>query len=241
VDVAGLDDVLFADRAVRHGRADAIGHPTRFRGPDRIAELTVRCSPWGDGYGTRPGGLTLETLMNDHPHGLDLGPMTPRIDEILRTASGDVELAHDVITDDEARLTAFLAEPPAGLVLIGRRQVRSNNSWMHNVAVLMGGRDRCTLLVHPDDAASRGLSDGARARVVSSAASVDVVVEVSDEIRPGVVSLPHGWGHDHDSTRLGVARQHPGSNVNLLAPGHLVDGPSGNAAVNGIPVEVHAR
>jgi anaerobic selenocysteine-containing dehydrogenase len=239
VDVPGYDDVLFAERAARHGvvAADVMDH-TSLRGPDRIADLTIRVSPWGDGYGTRPGGLTLETLRDKHPHGVDFGPMTPRIDQILRTASGDVELAHDNILDDLPRLSARIAGPRDGLVLIGRRHIRSNNSWMHNVDVLMKGRSRCTLLVHPEDAAALELCDGGTARVTSEAGSVDAQVEVSEEIMRGVVSLPHGWGHDRPGTRQSVAHQHAGTNSNLLAPGHLVDVPSGNAAVNGIPVEV---
>jgi anaerobic selenocysteine-containing dehydrogenase len=239
VDVAAFDDMLFAERAGRHGvdAADAMSKTT-LRGPDRIADLTIRVSPWGDGYGTRPDGLTLETLARDHPHGVDFGPMTPRIGEILRTASGDVELAHDNILDDIPRLLARIERPHEGLVLIGRRHVRSNNSWMHNVGPLMKGRSRCTLIVHPQDAKALGIADGGTVRVTSEAGSVQAMAEVSDEIIPGVVSLPHGWGHDKPGTRQRVARETPGTNSNLLAPGHLVDVPSGNAAVNGIPVEV---
>ena len=241
IDVAAFDDVLFAERAARHGVAAAdVIDATDLRGPDRIVDLTLRMSPWGDGYGARPGGLTLASLRDEHPHGVDFGPMIPRIDEVLLTASGDVELAHDIILDDLPRLRAFIARPRSGLVLIGRRHVRSNNSWMHNITVLVKGRDRCTLLMHPDDARVLRLVDGARARVTSEVGSLDVTVEVSDEIRTGVVSLPHGWGHDKSGTRMSVAREHAGVNSNLLAPGHLLDVPSGNAAVNGIPVEVLA-
>jgi anaerobic selenocysteine-containing dehydrogenase len=239
VDVAAFDDMLFGERAARHGvDAAAVADKTTFRGPDRIADLTVRMSPWGDAYGERPGGLTLDELMHDHPHGVDFGPMVPHIDDILRTASGDVELAHDNILGDVPRLLERIGQPREGLVLIGRRHVRSNNSWMHNVKVLVKGKDRCTLVVHPDDAASIGLIDGSLASVTSEAGSVEAVVEISDEIRRGVVSLPHGWGHDRPGTRMSVAREHAGVNSNLLAPGRLVDVPSGNAAVNGIPVEV---
>ena len=142
---------------------------------------------------------------------------------------------------DLDRLEHAHASPPTGgLVLIGRRDLRSNNSWMHNSERLVKGKDRCTLLVHPDDAGALDLADGGAARVTSEAGSVEVVVEVSDEVRRGVVSLPHGWGHDRPGTRQSVAREHAGTNTNLLAPGHFVDVPSGNAAVNGIPVEVVA-
>jgi len=123
-------------------------------------------------------------------------------------------------------------------VLVSRRHVRSNNTWMHNAPSLMTGRDRCTLLVHPTDAESRDLEDGVLARVRSEAGQLEVAVEVSDEMRPGVVCLPHGWGHDKVGTRLGVASRHAGVCNNVLAPGDLVDPASGNAVVNGIPVEV---
>ena len=241
VDVAALDDVHFAARAVRHGvdAADVLA-TSPYRGPDRIVDLTLRMAPWGDAYGARPGGLTLERLRTEHPHGIDLGPMEPRLDEMLLTTSGDVELAHDLILDDLPRLRAWLARPRDGLLLIGRRHVRSNNSWMHNIPVLVKGRSRCTLQVHPDDAERLGLANGGRARVTSESGSVDADVEVTDVIRPGVVSLPHGWGHDKEGTRLSVARERAGVNCNVLAPGHFVDVPSGNAAVNGIPVEVVA-
>src|SRR4029079_349854 len=125
-----------------------------------------------------------------------------------------------------------------GLLLTSRRHLRSNNSWMHNVKVLMKGKDRCTLLIHPDDAVRTGVADGALARVSSEAGTVEVPVEVSDEMMRGVVSLPHGWGHDKAGTRMSVAREHAGVNNNLLAPGRLVDPLSNNAVVNGIPVEV---
>jgi anaerobic selenocysteine-containing dehydrogenase len=239
VDVAAYDDILFAERAARHGVAAAdVMDKTGLRGPDRIADLTIRVSPWGDGYGERPGGLTLDALMHDYPHGVDFGPSVPKLDQILRTASGDVELAHDNILGDIPRLQARIAKPREGLVLIGRRHVRSNNSWMHNVGPLMRGKSTCTLIVHPDDAAEQGLHHGGNARVTSVAGCVEAVVEVSDEISRGVVSLPHGWGHDRPGTRTAVATRNPGTNSNVLAPGHLVDVPSGNAAVNGIPVEV---
>jgi anaerobic selenocysteine-containing dehydrogenase len=239
VDVAMFDDMLFAERAARHGiDAEQVKDQIEFRGPDRIADLTVRVSPWGDGYGARPGGLTLKRLMTDYPHGVDFGPMVPKIDAVLRTTSGDVELAHDNILGDLPRLRARVAEQRSGLVLIGRRHLRSNNSWMHNIGPLMRGRSTCTLIMHPDDARACGVTDGAPARVTSVAGSVEAVVEVDDGIVRGVVSLPHGWGHDRPGTRMAVAHAKPGANSNVLAPGHLLDEPSGNAAVNGIPVEV---
>jgi anaerobic selenocysteine-containing dehydrogenase len=125
------------------------------------------------------------------------------------------------------------------MVLIGRRQLRSNNSWMHNLPQLVKGKDRCTLQVHPDDAARLGLAADGRARIASSAGELIAPVEITDEIMPGVVSIPHGWGHDAPGVRLGVASEHAGVNSNLLSPVD-VDVPSGNAVFNGIPVEVSA-
>jgi anaerobic selenocysteine-containing dehydrogenase len=239
VDIEALDDQFFAARAARHGIASAEVDTGGLRGPDRIADLTLRVSPWGDQYGAHPDGLNLEKV-KDLPHGIDFGPSHTPIGEILRTASGDVELAHDTFLDDLDRLRARMAEPHPPLLLIGRRHVRSNNSWLHNLPALMKGRDRSTLLVHPDDAAERGLVTGSRAMVTSAAASVEATVEVSDEIRVGVVSLPHGWGHDVKGTRVAVASAHPAPNTNVLIPPDALDHPSGNAAVNGVPVEVTA-
>jgi anaerobic selenocysteine-containing dehydrogenase len=142
------------------------------------------------------------------------------------------------ITADVPRLRARLARSREQLVLVSRRHVRSENSWMHNVDVLVKGKDRCTLLINPVDADRCGVVNGATARISSEAGALEVPVEVSDEMMPGVVCLPHGWGHDKPGTRLSVARDHPGVNNNLLAPPEFVDAISGNAAVNGIPVEV---
>ena len=123
-------------------------------------------------------------------------------------------------------------------MLIGRRQLRSNNSWMHNLPKLVSGPERCTLHVHPATAAAHELEDGAAARVRSRAGEVEVVVEVTDAIMPGVVSIPHGWGHDTSGAELSVAREHAGVNSNLLADEHLVEPLTGNAVLNGIPVEL---
>jgi anaerobic selenocysteine-containing dehydrogenase len=197
----------------------------------------LRTGPYGDGFGATPGGLTLDVLL-DQPHGVDLGPLEPRLPDVLRTPSGLVELAPEPIVADVDRLRAALAVPVDGMRLVGRRDLRSNNSWMHNVEVLVKGKPRCTLHVHPDDAARLGLVDGADAAVASRTGRVTVPVEVTDAIRPGVVSIPHGWGHDLDGVELSVARRYPGVNTNLLADEELVDPLSGTAVLNGIPVEV---
>ena len=166
--------------------------------------------------------------------------MVPRLDEVLTTPDRRVVLAPPYITDDLPRLADRLDRPSDGLVLVNRRQLQSNNSWMHNVPALVKGRNRCTLHIHPDDAARAHLADGDVAEVASEAGRVEVPVEVTDAIAPGVVSLPHGWGHDRPGARLSVAREHAGINSNVLSPGTFVDVISGNAAVNGIPVTVRA-
>ena len=206
-------------------------------GPERLNDNAIRTGPWGDRYGENPGGLTLDSFRAE-PNGIDMGPMRPRLDEVISHPDGLIDLAPPYVIADVPRLEQRLDRDPDGLLLISRRHVRSNNSWMHNVKVLVKGKDRCTLLIHPDDAAAAGVTHGSVARVSSEAGSLDVPVEVSDEMRPGVVSLPHGWGHDKPGTRMAVAREHAGVNNNVLAPGTFVDVPSGNAAVNGIPVEV---
>lgn len=238
IDVAALDDGFFAALAEARGvdPTAAVGH-YEIGGPERLLDLAIRTGPWGDGYGRDPDGLTLESF-KAAPHGIDLGPMVPRAREVVSSVSGKIDLAPEYIVADIPRLRARVARPRDGLLLTSRRHVRSNNSWMHNVTVLMKGKDRCTLLIHPDDAVRAGVSDGALARVSSEAGALEVPVEISDEMMPGVVSLPHGWGHDKSGTRLAVAREHAGVNNNLLAPGRFVDAISGNAAVNGIPVEV---
>jgi anaerobic selenocysteine-containing dehydrogenase len=211
------------------------------RGPERVLDLMLRCGPYGAGIGDRPGrgeeGLCLDVLERN-PHGIDLGPLRPRIPEMLRTHTGKVELAPDPILADLPRLQATMAANGNGMVLIGRRHLRSNNSWMHNLPHLVRGKDRCTMHVSPGDAERLGLADGGLAAVTSRAGSVEVPVEVTDAIMDGVVSIPHGWGHDVPGARLGVAAGHAGVNSNLLSDETLVDELSGNAVLNGVPVEV---
>jgi anaerobic selenocysteine-containing dehydrogenase len=210
------------------------------RGPERALDLMLRSGPFGDRFGENPQGLTLEQL-EQAPHGIDLGAPKPRIPEVLRTESGQIELAPKLIADDVARLRASLDRARNGaLVLVGRRQLRSNNSWMHNVPHLVRGKDRCTMHVHPQDASRLTLEDGDRATVRSSTGSVEIAVEVTDAIMPGVVSIPHGWGHDEPGVVLSIAAEHAGVNSNVLADEAAVDPLSGNAVLNGIPVEVVA-
>jgi anaerobic selenocysteine-containing dehydrogenase len=247
VNVDAIDDLFYAglvafltaksDSTVAGRDPGEIVAASRGRGPARLLDFCVRTGPWGEAYGVNPDGLTLEALEN-RPNGIDMGALEPRLPDVLETPSGMIELAPDHIAADVPRLRARLSREEHELVLVSRRHVRSNNSWMHNVAPLVTGRDRCTLLVHPEDATRLHLVDGGRARIASTAGSLEVPVEVSDEMMPGVVCLPHGWGHDKSGVRLSVASRHPGVCNNVLAPGEMVDVPSGNAIVNGIPVDV---
>jgi anaerobic selenocysteine-containing dehydrogenase len=210
------------------------------RGPERYVDLMIRSGPYGDRFGEQPDGLNLERLENE-PHGVDLGPLRPRLPEALCTPSGTIDLAPEPIVADLDRLEASIeTEPNGGHLLVGRRHVRSNNSWMHNIEVLVKGKDRCTLQVHPDDAAALGIVDGGRAAVKSVSGAIVATVEVTDTVMPGVVSLPHGWGHDRDGMDMAVAAAKPGVNSNILADETDLDPLSGNASLNAIPVTVSA-
>ncbi|GAA1687855.1 dehydrogenase [Mycolicibacterium murale] len=204
-------------------------------GYEKRLDMMLRLGAYGDGFGADPDGLNLDRL-KAAPHGIDLGPLQPRIPAVLRTASGTVELAPDALVADAQRLAAALDAVPSEFVLIGRRHLRSNNSWMHNMPALAGGSNRCTLQIHPDDAQMLGLGD--TAVVKGPGGELIVPVEVTDTIRPGVVSIPHGWGHGQDGTRLEVAATQPGVNVNQLNDGSYLDPLSGTAVLNGLPVEV---
>ncbi|NEB13123.1 molybdopterin-dependent oxidoreductase [Streptomyces coelicoflavus] len=222
-----------------HGRdpGSLTAQLTGENGPERRLDLMLRLGPYGDGFGARPDGLTLARLLA-HPHGIDLGPLRPRLPQPLKTRSGKVELLPEPIAADLPRLRQALAEAgrPAGLVLVGRRHLRSNNSWMHNIPVLTGGSNRCTLHLHPEDAARLGVRDAQPVRVKGPGGAVTAPAEVTDTVRPGVVSLPHGWGHDRPGTRQTHAAGDPGVNVNQLLDGSMLDPLSGNAVLNGVPV-----
>ncbi len=205
---------------------------------DRVVEVMIRTGAYGDQFGANPDGLTFQTLL-DHPHGVDLGALTPRVPEILNTPSGTIELATPPIVADMARLEAALGRHHNGdLVLVGRRHLRSNNSWMHNINVLVKGKERCTLQINTADAARLGVVEGGSARVSSRVGSLAVPVEITDEIMVGVVSLPHGWGHGQRGVAMDVAAAHAGVNSNILTDEAAIDPLSGNAVLNAIPVTV---
>jgi len=180
-----------------HGRdvGDIMAQVGDRPGPEALLDVVLRMGPYGDGFDESEGGLSL-ALLEAHPHGIDFGPLEPRIPDLLSTPSARIELAPETILHELDRLDGELeAGAPEGLRLVGRRHLRSNNSWMHNVSGLVTGRDRCTLQIHPDDAAERGLEAGEIAEIRSRVGSVRVAVEVNADLMPGVVSLPHGWGH----------------------------------------------
>lgn len=186
------------------------------------------------------GRTTLEELL-EHPEGVDLGPLRPTLPERLQTPSKRIDLVPEALIADLPRLRASLEDTaPHGLVLIGRRHQRDNNSWMHNTERLTRGRPRHHLLMHPDDLAERGLDDGGLVRITSRVGAVEVEVSADDALMRGVVSLPHGYGHGLPGTRLRQAAGVPGVSVNDLTDPDLVDPLSGNAALTGLPVEVVA-
>jgi anaerobic selenocysteine-containing dehydrogenase len=200
----------------------------RFDTPHERLDAGLRAGPY-------------ETSLDElraHPHGVDYGALVACLPNRLLTEDGRIHLAPTAFLNDLPRLAATLDEPVAELVLIGRRQLRGNNSWMHNAPRLMRGPDRCTLLIESADAAARNIATGDLVEVTSATGSIRVVAETTDDLMPGVVSLPHGFGHARDGIQLAVAREKPGASYNDLSDPALVDDLTGNAALNGIPVGV---
>lgn len=207
-------------------------------GQDRLFDIMIRGGPLGDAFGAIPDGLTLAKVAA-HPHGLDLGPLDEgMVPGVLATPDRLIDLAPALLVADVARLEEGFSEiaRPGALVMIGRRHTRSKNAWMHNVNALVKGKDRCTLLVSPADAARLGLATGNRARLATAIASIEVPVEVDADMMPGVVSLPHGWGHGMRDTVQAVANAHPGVNANAIIDEGALDVPSATTILNGVPV-----
>ena len=221
----------------------------RFFGPERLLDLGLRFGPYGDRLNPFSKGLNLRKLKKA-VHGIDLGPLRPCLPARLQTADKRIELAPEVLVKDVERVKTKLfsdASPNHNgeLLLIGRRQLRSNNSWMHNSQRLVKGnpaKPPCTILMHPTDAAHRQLISGKKVMVQSKAGSIVLPLEVSEEMMPGVVSIPHGWGHDLPGTELSVAQQHPGASINDLTDTQAIDELCGTAAFSGtlVTVEAHA-
>jgi anaerobic selenocysteine-containing dehydrogenase len=233
-DADGQDPLTAVDELIIAGTLHKAGMPERrpeligANSTEQRIDMMLRLGPFGE---WNSGTLNLQVLL-DNPHGVDLGPLKPKLPGNLRTESKRVELAPQPLLDDVVRLRARLADAAPDVVLIGRRQLRSNNSWMHNIPTLVSGSNKCTLHINPADVARLGLGDNAV--VKSAAGALTVPLEPTEAIMPGVVSLPHGWGHT-DSTQT-VAREHAGVNANVLTDDSVVDVPSGNAVFNGVPV-----
>lgn len=204
--------------------------------PHVMIDAGLRVGPYSEARGSEHA-LTLEKLIHN-PSGIDLGPLQPQLPERLFTADRMIHCAPPLLLADLDRLRQHhvTGNKPGQLRLIGRRHVRSNNSWMHNYHRLVKGRDRCTLLVHPTDLRAHGLTDGAQATLASRTGVLTVTLEASNDIMPGVVSLPHGYGHDRSGIRLQTARANAGVSCNDITDDQFLDGLSGNAAVNGVPV-----
>ncbi|WP_166358714.1 molybdopterin oxidoreductase family protein [Pseudomonas akapageensis] len=204
--------------------------------PAQLIDIGLRRGRYGD---ESPFGLSIETLAG-HPHGIDLGPLKPNLALRLKTPGQRIQAAPQAILDDLQRFAAQQLPREDELLMIGRRHVRSNNSWMHNYHRLVKGKPRHQLLMHPEDMQHRGLNDGQRVRISSRVGVIEVEVAASTDMMPGVVSLPHGWGHARPGVQMDIARSQPGASANDLTDERHFDAVSGNAALNGVPVQVVA-
>lgn len=239
-DLNQIDDELLMDdlRRTAGPFAEQVFKASSHRqGVERLLDLGLRAGPYGDQFGMKPGGLTLEKVQAAEA-GIDLGEHKPRVPEVLRTPSGKIELAPAMVIDDLTRPASDLERAIPELVIVGRRQLHGNNSWMHNLPVLAKGAARCIALVNPADAARLGLEDGGKARIAHDGRSIEAEVEITDEMMPGVISLPHGWGHDQPGAQLEVAAANPGANLNALMDEDRRDPLSGNAVLSGMEVEL---
>lgn len=209
------------------------------QGSDRIYEILLRTHHFGDKFGAAPDGLTFSKVKAADA-GLDMGPLFERLPQALGTPSGKIELAPELLMKEVPRLREALAGyiDPSSMIMIGRRQLHSINSWMHNIRAFNRGPDKCTALLHSTDAERLQVGNGDRIEISRRGRSIVVPVTVSEEIMPGVVSLPHGWGHDVSETRLSYARTRPGVNSNVVASELDIDVPSGNAVLTGFAVGV---
>ncbi len=209
-------------------------------GPERVLDIGLRLGPYGKGFNPLGTGLSLNTLKKN-PQGVDFGPLQSTLPARIPEEHGAIDLAPELLVEDLGRLQARFSGTADGreLLLIGRRHLRSNNSWMHNAARLMKGKDRCTLMIHPDDADRIGIKNGDMVSVSSRVGEVRAPAEVTGDMMAGVVSLPHGFGHGRDGVQLRVATSHPGVSVNDLTDERALD-VSGNAAFSGVPVTVVA-
>jgi anaerobic selenocysteine-containing dehydrogenase len=232
-----LNELTWRMRGTAGARARAIA--LSMLTPRRMLDIGLRQGPYGAGFMPFASGLRMSTL-EQQPHGVDLGPLQPALPARLRTADRRLHLAPPVLINDVPRLESALDTRMGTetLSLIGRRALRSNNSWMHNSERLVRGKNRCTLQMHPHDADARTLVEGDSVRVESRVGSVIVPVEITSSVMPGVVSLPHGWGHGARGTRLTIANAHAGVSINDLTDDQRIDVLTGNAGFSGVPVQV---
>ncbi|WP_027360209.1 molybdopterin-dependent oxidoreductase [Desulforegula conservatrix] len=208
--------------------------------PERILDFLLKIGPYGDGFGMKPGRLSLQKLL-ESPHGIDLGALTSRLGSVISTPDRKIDLLPEVLENEIKNLCKWASlneKSESDMLLIGRRHIRTNNSWFHNLPSMTKGNS-CSLIVNPTDASRLGLSDKGKAEIKSDKGIITVPVSVSDRIMPGVVSLPHGWGHDMEGARLSNAEKNPGVNTNRITPNRF-DPLCGNAVLNGIPVKVRA-
>ncbi|MGV0834340.1 molybdopterin-dependent oxidoreductase [Mycolicibacterium thermoresistibile] len=241
--ISDMDDrvaAVAARRAAKLAGCDteqALAATAGRTGPLRLLDLRLRSGPYGDRFGADPDGLTL-ALLEANPNGIDYGPLQPRLPEVLRTPTGRIDLTPTLITDDLPRLRERLTRPADGLLLINRRQTRGMNSWLHN-ALPQPDSGQCALLMHPADAQERTLVDGDLVDVRSATATVRAEVRIDPVVRPGVVSMPHGWGHTGAGLGITRAAAAPGTNYNALIDDTDVLEPlTGSPVFNGVRVEV---
>ena len=179
--------------------------------------------------------------LKKHPHGMDLGPLKTMLPQALKHKDKQIHLNVDFYQADLERVQDVMEQyDDTQILLIGRRHVRSNNSWLHNSHRLVKGKPRCTLMLHPETAEKHSIKDGQEVKVTSRVGHVTIIAEVTDELMPGVVSIPHGWGHGRKGVKQKIAQAHAGVSVNDLTDDTLIDQLSGNAAVNGVPVQLEA-
>jgi anaerobic selenocysteine-containing dehydrogenase len=223
-------------------------------GPAALIELLLRTGPYGLRHSLDPRKSLSVSLLKQHPQGIDLGPLQPQLPEALYHLDKKIHLALDYFCPDVMRVEAHFfghihahthdtpAQSSQGypMTLIGRRHVRSNNSWLHNSRRLVKGKSRCTAMIHPNDAAALGIVNEQLIRVRSRVGEVQIAAEITDQLMQGVISIPHGWGHHKHGTQWQIAEQHAGVNVNALTDDLQVDELSGNAALNAVAVYVSA-
>ncbi|MDQ1657046.1 MAG: hypothetical protein QOD41_2129, partial [Cryptosporangiaceae bacterium] len=239
-----LIDVMIRGAQRRPGSPFAQRDPAELKalltgatGIERRLDLMLRLGPFGDALGLRPSGLTLRAL-EQAPNGIGFGPLEPRLAEVLKTASGHVDLCPAPIAADVPRLAARLTAPPDEFVLIARRQLKSVNSWSHNVRSLAGGSNRCVALISATDAERLGIAAGDPVRIEGKHGTVVVPAEPTSDLMAGVVSMPYGWGHDRPGTRLSHASQDPGVSLNSLTDEYTLDPLSGTPVFNGLPIRL---